>query len=540
MGEVSLQARPHLARILSRRAWIPLGLIAYCAIVVGPMAVLLVELILNLAGGHWEWLALAVPFERRLTLLLRSLGLGLGVAAGAMVVGVICATVLRRWRSGALAYLRWGIFLLVPIPPYLHALGWSGLVEMLNRTLVSLGRSPIGFHGWFASWWVQLMAFVPVAVAMALIGLESIDRPLIEAGRIIRPDIQTFWHVMLPLAAPTIFAGGAFIFLLSVVDYSVPSLFQYNTYALEIFAEFTASNEAGRAFLLSVPVMLTALIVVLVAQPALRAAALGPPWRAGELGTRFCWPKAFQRLQSAAIVLLLAQALVPLLSQGLLAGGLAAVAEATAAAGAEIRFTLWVAAAAALLALPIGLALAFQLDRSAGDRSIWWFLTVAPLVIPSSLVGIGLILVWNRAYLPPVYGSRWMPVLGALARFTPVAAIALLAQLKRIDPALLEAARIYQRGDWQTWVRVRLPMLAPGLLAAAGLIFVLTAGELGATLLIAPPGRATLTMRIYNYLHYGASKTVAGLGLVMSVTVLACAGVAALGFIGWSKLGGRG
>jgi iron(III) transport system permease protein len=236
------------------------------------------------------------------------------------------------------------------------------------------------------------------------------------------------------------------------------------------------------------------------------------------------------------MAVMLVQAAVPLASEAILTGGWGEMLAATSAAAREIRFTLWVGIAAGLLAVPLGLALASQLARVRGGRSVWWFLAVVPLVIPSSLVGIGLILIWNRAHLPPVYGSRWMPVLGALARFTPVAAIALLAQLKRVDPALLEAARIYQRDDWQTWVRVRVPLLAPGLLAAAGLVFVLTAGELGATLLIAPPGLATLTMRIYNYLHYGASETVAGLGLVMSLGALFSAAIAALGFIAWARL----
>jgi iron(III) transport system permease protein len=61
-------------------------------------------------------------------------------------------------------------------------------------------------------------------------------------------------------------------------------------------------------------------------------------------------------------------------------------------------------------------------------------------------------------------------------------------------------------------------------------------GELGATLMVIPPGKATLTMRIYNYLHYGASDTVAGLCLVLALGVLLAGVLAGLVILMWSRL----
>jgi iron(III) transport system permease protein len=79
-------------------------------------------------------------------------------------------------------------------------------------------------------------------------------------------------------------------------------------------------------------------------------------------------------------------------------------------------------------------------------------------------------------------------------------------------------------------------MLLPGLLAAGGIAFALTTGELGATLLVAPPGQATLTMRIYNFLHYGATGTVAGLCLMMALFSVVAGAFAVLALIGWNRL----
>jgi iron(III) transport system permease protein len=97
-----------------------------------------------------------------------------------------------------------------------------------------------------------------------------------------------------------------------------------------------------------------------------------------------------------------------------------------------------------------------------------------------------------------------------------------------MDPLLIDAARLFQTHPVKTWRQIYLPMLAPALLATGFIVFALCAGELGATLLVAPAGQATLVMRIYNYLHYGASETVAGLCLLLTLTAATTAGLAFL------------
>jgi iron(III) transport system permease protein len=148
-----------------------------------------------------------------------------------------------------------------------------------------------------------------------------------------------------------------------------------------------------------------------------------------------------------------------------------------------------------------------------------------PLAVPASLVGVGLIALWNQPLLP-LYGSPAMPVLAGLARFLPIATLIVLAQLRRLDPLLVDAATLLQAGRMQAWREVIVPLLAPGLIAAFGVTFVLTTGELGATLLVVPPGQATVTMRVYSFMHYGAAPSVAGLCLT-TVAAASLAGAAA-------------
>ncbi len=57
------------------------------------------------------------------------------------------------------------------------------------------------------------------------------------------------------------------------------------------------------------------------------------------------------------------------------------------------------------------------------------------------------------------------------------------------------------------------------------MVFLLTLGEEGIPLILMPPGYETLAVKVYNYLHYGASELVSGFCLI---TVLFTAGLFAL------------
>jgi len=333
-----------------------------------------------------------------------------------------------------------------------------------------------------------------------------------------------------------LFAGGGFLFLISLTDYSVPSLFSVNVYPLEIFAEYSASAEPGRALLLALPLMVIAMSIVALLQFPLRNAALKPSQQKTPEISAMDLPSWFSWLQRGALVLMILQVIVPLVSLLTAAGTWSNLNLTVAASGREISYSFWVDLLASVLCLPPALSVARELLRNDNRGRLAWLLVTIPLAIPAPLIGIGLIGVWNHPFLNSIYSGGGMPVLAAMSRFTPLSAMILLAQLRRGDPLLIDAARVHQTSLVQTWTQVRLPLMAPGLLAAAGITFALTAGELGATLIVAPPGLGTLTMRIYNYLHYGSTGQVAGLCLIMVLATASAGCLTVLGLMGWSRI----
>ena len=75
---------------------------------------------------------------------------------------------------------------------------------------------------------------------------------------------------------------------------------------------------------------------------------------------------------------------------------------------------------------------------------------------------------------------------------------------------------MYER-HWYQHLLLELGMFLPGILCAIALVFFLSFGEEGIVLVLMPPGAETVSVKIYNYLHYGASEYVSGFCLMVTL-----------------------
>jgi iron(III) transport system permease protein len=181
-----------------------------------------------------------------------------------------------------------------------------------------------------------------------------------------------------------------------------------------------------------------------------------------------------------------------------------------------------------LCALCAGVALLFawplarqQLQtRGVGNR-ILDLLTLLPLAIPGSIVGVGFIIVWNRPYLDWMMQCWFiMPVL-LLARFFPLAQKSLVIAFGMVHSSLWESAVLAPRHKVLRLIRIEIPLVKRGMLVAALAVFVLAFRELSATVLVTPPGCETLALRTYTLSHYGADDLIMALCLMSIGVVIA-------------------
>ena len=117
---------------------------------------------------------------------------------------------------------------------------------------------------------------------------------------------------------------------------------------------------------------------------------------------------------------------------------------------------------------------------------------------------IGLLNVWARDYVgvsghllnvDNLYGVIW--VTGIF--FAPLVYLFVVGSLRRMDPALEDSSRTAGAGLLRTTLTVTLPLVAPGILSGAIIVFVTSAGEFGVPFkLSAPYGWETLTTQIFS------------------------------------------
>ncbi|RLB64720.1 MAG: hypothetical protein DRI90_03940 [Deltaproteobacteria bacterium] len=497
-----------------------LGAVPVLLLVFGPLLVLGIALITDALSNPASWLELMIPSSRRVGLLLSSLAWAAAVAATSMALGGLAASALLRWRRGL---LRWLLLVLAPIPPHVHALAWLWLdTAVLSSRAVGLQLG----GGWLGAWWVQTMAMLPLGIGVWLLAMEGVDPVPIEAARVLAPGPVVWRRVVLPQVAPLVLVGFTLVLTLSLTDFTVPSLFGVTVYALEIFAEFSATGSSERALALALPLLLVSGAAVFVLQRPLRHVVQRQPEPFYRHPQRVALEQVGRGPRALGLIALGLHLAVPaaaLLVQMPRAG---ALMESVGRAQSNACYSVVLALAVALASMSVAMGAAPRMLRRDWVGRALWAAFATTLAMPAALTGMAMLALRVRL-LPWAATGDLLPWLACTARFAPLACLAAAAQARRIDPALSEAARLLPVNRWRCMTRVELPLLAPGLLVGGCIAFALTLGELGATLLVIPPGSSTLTIRIYNYLHYGASESVAGLA-ALAVGATAAAGLTAV------------
>lgn len=160
-------------------------------------------------------------------------------------------------------------------------------------------------------------------------------------------------------------------------------------------------------------------------------------------------------------------------------------------------------------------------------------LLLTPLVIPQIVLGLALLEFFSRlGILDSVPGL----VIGHVVVTLPYVVRSVSVSIQGLDPMMERAAQNLGANPLQTFWRVTLPLIRPGIVAGAIFAAIISFGELGVTLLIAGANTATLPVRIFGYTEFNFDPTinaVSTLFIVLSIGLL----IALDRFIGLARLG---
>lgn len=193
-------------------------------------------------------------------------------------------------------------------------------------------------------------------------------------------------------------------------------------------------------------------------------------------------------------------------------------------------FSLQVAVLAAVAGVAMGVLAALGIVRYkfAGGRTVNTLL-LSPLLIPGIVAGIAIYLFYLAAenFLDmDIVGTYGGLVIAHVCLTIPWTVRLVSASMAGLDPSIEEAARNLGASGRVAFLRVTLPMLRPGIVAAALFSFVVSFENLELSLSLVGPGHTTLPIAIMQYLEFNLDPTIAAvasvqillLGIVMLVT----------------------
>jgi putative spermidine/putrescine transport system permease protein len=143
----------------------------------------------------------------------------------------------------------------------------------------------------------------------------------------------------------------------------------------------------------------------------------------------------------------------------------------------------------------LGVTAAYALARRdfPGKRLVM-LVFLLPLLVPPITYGIPLATVLYQAGLA---GTLWGVVLANLVPSVPFVVLVMIPFIEQIDPRIEAAARVFGAGTRQLFLRILLPLLIPGILAALLLVLVRTIAMFELTFLVAGPTSQTLVVALY-------------------------------------------
>jgi putative spermidine/putrescine transport system permease protein len=174
-------------------------------------------------------------------------------------------------------------------------------------------------------------------------------------------------------------------------------------------------------------------------------------------------------------------------------------------------------------ALAIGLNLLITLPAAyaivryefPGKRLVLSALTL-PLYTPAPVLGLSLVLAYNFTY--HLTNSIWGLVFAMVVGTFPLMLIPIVVAMKDLPLIFEEAALCLGATRWQTYFRVVLPLIGPGISAGILLSFVIVFNEYLVTLFVAAPSVTTAPLRVFNLVRTaGIQNTTAALAVFMQI-----------------------
>ncbi|MCV7225844.1 ABC transporter permease [Mycolicibacterium komossense] len=479
--------------VLVAATFVPLGYVAWAVVSIGPAQ------------------AYALLVRPRVgELLVNTVSLVVITVPLCALIGVGAAWLVERTDLPGRAWWRPIFVAPLAVPAFVNSYAWTSVVPTM--------------HGLGAGVLVSTLSYFPLIYLPVLATLRRLDPAVEETARALGSDsAAVFVRVVLPQLRLAVLGGGLLIGIHLLAEYGAFALLRFDTFTTAIFQQFQATFDGAAGSMLAAVLVLFCLVLLVI-----EAAARGNA-RYARIGSGVARSSTPLRLGANTLPAELALGGLAVLALGVplwtivrwlwIGGaGIWDLGDLTDA----LAQTAGLAAFAAIITTALAFPIAWVAVRTSGvlARSV-----EGANYVTSSLPGIvtALALVSVAIHLArPLYQTLALVVGAYVLMFLPRALVNVRAGLAQVPIGVEQASRSLGVSAGGTFARVTLPLTAPAAAAGASLVFVAVATELTATLLLAPTGTRTLSMRFWSLsseLDYAAAAPYALVMVVLAIPV---------------------
>ena len=470
------------------------------------------------------------------TALIRSILVCVFTVLFSTLVGVPIAYLMTRYNVAGKRLLNVFIIMSLMSPPFIGAYSWIillGRAGLVAKALNAIGLDAPTIYGRDGIIFVFTLHLFPYIYLYTSGAMNSIDSSLEEAAENLgMSKLQRIWTVTLPVILPSILAGCIMVFMTCLADFGTPMLLGegYVVLPVLVYNEYMSESAVNpyMASTLSVIIVACSMLVLtfqklVVDKKNYMMSSLRPPQE-----TKLKGVKRFAVSAPVYIVVFLAmlpqivvicQSFVERSFSGMVKGiNFNNYRLIASRLGTNIRNTYVFSIVAIVFIVVVGILVSYVLVRKKGKvASIIDTLIMFPYVIPGSVLGIGLIIAFNRKPIVLV-GTAAIMIISYIIRKLPYTVRSGSAFLYQMDPYIEEASINLGVSPMKTFFTVTARMMLPGIMSGAVLSWITCINELSSSIMLYSGKTSTIAVAIYQEVTRMSDGTAAALATILTLS----------------------
>ena len=424
-------------------------------------------------------------------------------------------------------------------PPFIGAYSWiillgrAGIITKFINFVFHVQLPGIyGFGGILLVFTVKMTPLMYLFVSGAL---KKIDASLIECAEGLGcMGLKKTGKIVLPLVLPTILGSAFLVFMRIFCDFGTPMLIGegYRTVPVLIYNSFIGEMGQDYAFAAAISVIVIAFSVVIFVlqqgvtnRATIEMSSLHPIIPEKKKGFSNVISHIFVWFVGLLSVLPLVVVVIQSFrkTDGIIyynEFSLESYRMAFRTAGSSIINTALYSIAAMIFILAVGVMFSYaSVRRPNRITRVMDVVTTMPYIIPGSIMGISLILGFNKKPLL-MTGSAFIMIVAYVIRRMPYTIRSSSAILRQIDPSLEEAASSLGAGQSTCFWKITFPVMLPGVVSGALMSWMSIITELSATVLLYTTRTQTISIAIYQEVIRGNEGIACALSTILLVSTV--------------------